>query len=182
MRSIFTRPFNSNLMPKWLKDNFANVAGHVPLKPKPNVFKWQRCQYYEMVPWGLHEWSCSPGSSGNYLVWQVKSKPLPIIEAHISVSNIKFSCFFFKIWRIPSLFVGPLIPLLWTGFQSEGEFLTCVLTCLCAMDSSDSPLVRHLPTSLMANMATKPFLSMYLSIHTQALVGFEPSQPYRLWN
>ena len=51
------------------------------------------------------------------------------------------------------LFVGPLIPLFWTsgdicsGFQSQGGSLACMLPRMRAMDSSNSPLVRHLPTS-----------------------------------
>ena len=57
-------------------------------------------------------------------------------------------------WRRRVLFVGPLIPLIWTsddicpGFQSHSGSLACVLFRLCAMDSSDSPLVRQLPTSI----------------------------------
>ena len=53
-------------------------------------------------------------------------------------------CFHF--WRTQILFVGPLISLFWTSgdvcpvFQSHGEFPTCVFSCLCTMDSSDSPL------------------------------------------
>ena len=49
--------------------------------------------------------------------------------------------------------MGPLIPLFWTsgdvcpGFQSHGGPLACVPNRLCTMDSSDSPLVPHLPTS-----------------------------------
>ena len=66
-----------------------------------------------------------------------------------------FCWFFFKkkIWRTHVLFVGPLIPLFWTsgdvspGFQSQGGSLTCVLLRLHTMNSSDSPLLRHLLTS-----------------------------------
>ena len=48
--------------------------------------------------------------------------------------------------RTQVLFVGPLIPLFWTsgdvcpGFQSQGGFLTCELSRMCKMDSSDSLL------------------------------------------
>ena len=45
------------------------------------------------------------------------------------------------------LFVGPLIPPFWTSvldFKARVDPLTCMLHHLCAMDSSDSPLVQHL--------------------------------------
>ena len=56
-------------------------------------------------------------------------------------------------WRTFFLFVGLLMPLLWTsgnvcpGFQSQGVSLTYVLCCLCAMESPDLRLVQHLLTS-----------------------------------
>ena len=52
-----------------------------------------------------------------------------------------------------SFFVGPLIPLFWTsgdvssGFQIQNGSLACVLRHLCIMNSSESPVVRHLLTS-----------------------------------
>ena len=57
------------------------------------------------------------------------------------------------LWRTQVLFVGPLITMFWTsgdvcpGFQKPGWIPFCVLCYLHAMDSSDSPLVRHLLTS-----------------------------------
>ena len=33
------------------------------------------------------------------------------------------------------------------GFKARLDFLACTLCCLCATDSSDSPLVQHLMTS-----------------------------------
>ena len=56
-------------------------------------------------------------------------------------------------WRTWVIFVEPLMTLVWSsgdvslGFQSCGGYLSCVLCCLCAMDTSDSPLVQHLLTS-----------------------------------
>ena len=63
---------------------------------------------------------------------------------------LKFFIFLKKFWRTHALFVGPLIPLLWTsgdlcpGFQRQGGSLACVWPHLYSMDSSDSPLVQHL--------------------------------------
>ena len=60
---------------------------------------------------------------------------------------------FKKIWRTSVLFWGSLIPPFWTscdvysGFQSQGGFLACMLPCLGAMDSSDSLLVQNRHTS-----------------------------------
>ena len=58
-----------------------------------------------------------------------------------------------KISRSLVIFVGPLIPLFWTfgavcpEFQTRMDPLSSVLCYLHAIDSSDSPLVRHLLTS-----------------------------------
>ena len=47
--------------------------------------------------------------------------------------------------------MGPLIPLFWSsgdvcpGFQSQGGFPRLRASCLHTTDSSDSPLVQHLP-------------------------------------
>ena len=62
---------------------------------------------------------------------------------HIDVNfDVKYeghqNFFFFNFCRTQVLFVGPLIPLFWTsgdvcpGFQSQGGFLACTLSCLCA--------------------------------------------------
>ena len=57
---------------------------------------------------------------------------------------------FFLILEDRSLFVGPLPPLFKISrdisprFKSKDGSLTCVFCHLCAMDSSDSPLVGHL--------------------------------------
>ena len=76
----------------------------------------------------------------------------------IYVIQIFFLCvliteFFQKNWRTQVPFLGSLIPLFWTSgdvcpeCQIQGGFLACVRCHLCAMDSSDSPLVLHLLTS-----------------------------------
>ena len=52
-----------------------------------------------------------------------------------------------------SLFLGPLVPLLWTsgdvcpGFQIQDGFLICMLHCLHTTAYSDSPMVWHLRIS-----------------------------------
>ena len=71
---------------------------------------------------------------------------LPDVE-EIQCRSCKSAFLRKKIWRIHVLFLGPLIPLTLTsgnvypGFHSEGRFLTCRLSHLRTMDSSDSPLV-----------------------------------------
>ena len=57
-------------------------------------------------------------------------------------------------WRTLVLFVGPLIPLSFEllvmsalGFKARVASLGCMLHRLLTIDSSDSPLVRHLLTS-----------------------------------
>ena len=58
--------------------------------------------------------------------------------------------FFWTFLADISPFWGPLIPQFWTSgdiylwFQSQGGSLACVLPLRFAIDSSDSPLVRHL--------------------------------------
>ena len=62
-------------------------------------------------------------------------------------------CFKYNFWKTYILFQGLLIPLYWTsgdtfpGFQSQGGSITCMFSCLHAMDFSDLPLVQHLLTS-----------------------------------
>ena len=75
-------------------------------------------------------------------------------------------CFCFWIFgRTSVLFEGPLIPLFSTfgyacpGFQSQDGALICELPCLHAMDSSDSPLVRHLLTSWWLAWQPSPFFT-----------------------
>ena len=64
------------------------------------------------------------------------------------------------------------MPRFWTffdvGFQNQGESLACMLCCLCATESPDSPLVRDLLTSRWPTWQPSCF-----NPHTyeQALVG-----------
>ena len=64
---------------------------------------------------------------------------------------------FKKNWRISDFFVRPLIPLISTssdvypGFQSQDGSFAFMLPHLCAVDSSDSPVVQH---SLLASRIT----------------------------
>ena len=62
--------------------------------------------------------------------------------------------FFFQIsWRTSVHFVGPLTPLFQIlvmsalGFKARVYSLACVLCCLGARETSDSPLVQHQLTS-----------------------------------
>ena len=147
-------------MPKWLKDNFANVAGHVPLKPKPNVLSGSDVNIMKWYHGDSMNDRVALEALDTTLYGKLKSNPLPILDPHISRSNIKFCCFLLKILEDISGGTDTAILDFWCicpGFKSQGVSLTSVLPCLCAMNSSDSPLVRHLLTSLMANMATKPF-------------------------
>ena len=62
--------------------------------------------------------------------------------------------------KIPNIFIIHQVSFIFTlyfsilflvmstlGFKSRVDSLACMLNNLCAMDSSDSPLVQHLPTS-----------------------------------
>ena len=62
--------------------------------------------------------------------------------------------------KIPNIFIIHQVSFIFTlhfsilflrmsplGFKSRVDSLACMLHHLCAMDSSDSPLVQHLPTS-----------------------------------
>ena len=87
--------------------------------------------------------------------------------------------FFLKhFWRTWVLFVGPLIPLFWTssdispGFQSQGGSIACVLCHLHAMNSWDSPLVRHLPTSWRPAWRPVAFPTCYICSRGRIL-GFD---------
>ena len=88
------------------------------------------------------------------------------------------SLFSLNFWRTLVLFVRPIIPLFWTssavclGFQSQGGSLTCVLCCVCAMNSSDSPLVRHLlifwwPELQPSLLGALPFVKKDLAVQEQ---------------
>ena len=74
-------------------------------------------------------------------------------ETWPQTEQLCFCCFFTKKWRTSVYFVWQPIPLFWTsgdvypGFQSHSGFLACVPLRLCAMYSSNSPLVLHLLTS-----------------------------------
>ena len=74
----------------------------------------------------------------------------PLYCADVRLLTRLFLKFF---WRTQVHFVGAPIPLFWTsgdvspGSQSQGGSLTCALLHLHTMDSSDSPLMRHLLTS-----------------------------------
>ena len=65
-----------------------------------------------------------------------------------------------------SLFVGPLIPLIWTsgdvcpGFQSQGESLACFLTCVILQITSGMTPAD----CIEVRMAAEPFQSMSTSI------------------
>ena len=58
-----------------------------------------------------------------------------------------------------ALFFGPPIVLVWTSgdvcprFQSQVGFLLCVLRCLCAIDSSDLPLMQHPACSICTEVS-----------------------------
>ena len=78
----------------------------------------------------------------------------PLIFHHLVVClgfHVKTS--FFLILEDIRPFVRPLVLLFWTSFdvlhesQSHYGSLSCVLYNLHAVDSADSPLVRHLLTS-----------------------------------
>ena len=76
--------------------------------------------------------------------------------------------FFKSLWSTSVLFVGPLMPVFWTSghvsswFQSQSGSLVCVLHCLHAMDSLDSPLVQHLLMSWQSAWQPSLFWSTYL--------------------
>ena len=78
---------------------------------------------------------------------------------------------FFKIkfWRKHVLFVRPLTPLfgdVYPGIESQGGSLTCTWPHLHAIDSSDLPLVWHLPTSWQLARQPVAFPIYYIcSIH-----------------
>ena len=61
--------------------------------------------------------------------------------------------YFELFWKPSVLFVGPLIPcfrllvMSALGFKNRVDPFTCILCCLCAPNSSHSPLLRHLLTS-----------------------------------
>ena len=56
------------------------------------------------------------------------------------------------------------------GFKTKVDSLTYMLCCLYTTDFSDSPLVRHLLTSLAASMAAELF---HPDSCVHALVGLE---------
>ena len=96
------------------------------------------------------------------------------------------SILFFKknFWRTRVLSVGPLKPLFWTfcdvcpGFQSQGGSFAFGLPCLCTMDSSDSPLAQHLPTSWWPALQLVMFPTCYnvAEIGCRDLIGRPPAQ------
>ena len=69
----------------------------------------------------------------------------------------------------------PLILLIWTsgdvclGFQSQGGSLACMPCHLHAMDSSNSPLVRHLLTSWWPAITDLNFIN-FIENYTQKFV------------
>ena len=85
----------------------------------------------------------------------------------------------FKIfWRTSVLFVGPLIPLLWTSgdicprFESQGGSLNFVPCHLREMDFLDSLLLQHLPSSWQPPWRPSHFWSTYLQAYLEALELF----------
>ena len=82
----------------------------------------------------------------------------------------KNSLFYFSFRTLFSFNISPLISLFWTsgdfslGFQSQCGSLTCVLCCLLIMDSSHSPLVRHLQTSV-AHLPVQALMGVELVPH-----------------
>ena len=72
------------------------------------------------------------------------------------VNNTKLTIEKQRFWnkhRVFRSFCEPLVPLfwipgdIWPGFQGLGCFLACMLTRLCAVDFSNSPLVQYLQIS-----------------------------------
>ena len=69
--------------------------------------------------------------------------------------------------------ISPVIPLFWTsgdiclGYQTQGGSLACVLCCLLIIDSSYSPLVRHLQTSV-AHLPIQALMEVGLMPHCAA--------------
>ena len=93
---------------------------------------------------------------------------------HYRTENVFFKIF----WRTHVLFVGPLIPLFWTsgnvcpGFQSQGGSLACMQPYLCTRDSTESPLVQHLPTSWWPAWQPVGFPTCYICSRGRML-GFD---------
>ena len=91
---------------------------------------------------------------------------------------------FEKSFRTQVFFVGPLILLFWTsgdvcpGFRSQGGSLACMLSHLCAMDSSDSTLVQYLllySSQQGSQSFSESFEPLYLQMYLQTFMGLKPT-------
>ena len=103
-------------------------------------------------------WTNEAVKTFEYLMWPAENRvSWYVVLFHCLCICLSVSWFlypsFISCFRTPVLFVEPLLPLFWTfgnlcpEFQSQGGSLLCVLCHLHAMNSSYSPLVRHLLTS-----------------------------------
>ena len=103
---------------------------------------------------------------------------ISVIYKKTKLDRLSRSCirlFFKNFWRTSILFVRSPIFLFWTS----GE-LCPRLQGLCAMDSSDSPLVLHLQTPWCPAWQPSLFWSTYL--YTYRNIGRTLTQPFEPWH
>ena len=97
------------------------------------------------------------------------------------IETILYGNMSFNLWSILVRLPTPLLRTsgnVYPGFQSQNGSFDCVLCHLCAMDSSDSPLVRHLLDSRWPAWQPRfsdPHTSKH--IHKQLWTLNSPSKP-----